>query len=165
MLSRRSIRKLSDKPIPAEQVQTLIEAAMLAPSSRGSRPWEFVVVEERSMLATLSRCKQSGATPLEGCKLAVVVCADPMKSGAWIEDCAIAAAYIQLQAHDLGLASCWVQIRDRVCTEDLGSEEYVSKYLKIDDNLRVECIIALGYPDEERPSTDPATLPWEKVHI
>ena len=164
LLSRQSCREFSAEPLAAETVQAIVEAGLLAPSSRNGRPWQFFLIDDASMLATLSHCKPSGAKPLESCPLAVAVCADPMQSAAWIEDCSIAAALMQLQAHDLGVASCWVQIRDRACTDDISAEEYVAKYLGIPDHLRVECIIALGFAAHPQPLRE-KELDWEKVHI
>ena len=58
---RRSIRRFLEKPVAPEAIAQLVEAALRAPSSRGFNPWQFVVVEDRERLASLSRSKPHGA--------------------------------------------------------------------------------------------------------
>ena len=49
--NRRSIRKFQQGvQIPQEDLDLILEAAMMAPSARNTRPWEFVVVENREIL-------------------------------------------------------------------------------------------------------------------
>ena len=98
LFTRHSIRKYTDQPIDGEQVKLLLEAALLAPSSKSARPWEFVVVEDKETLEKMAESKPFGAAPLKKCVLAIVVCADPFKSDVWVEDASVAATYIQLQA-------------------------------------------------------------------
>ena len=47
LFTRHSIRKYTDEPIDGEHVKLLLEAALLAPSGKSVRPWEFVVVEDK----------------------------------------------------------------------------------------------------------------------
>ena len=51
--TRRSIRKYLDKPVPEELVQKLLAAAMQAPSARNQQPWQFVIIDDRAMLAEI----------------------------------------------------------------------------------------------------------------
>jgi len=162
---RRSIRRFLKKEVEAEKVDLLIEAALRAPSSRGLNPWEFIVVTERDLLERLSRAKKHGSSFLKGAPLGVVVCADPEKCDVWIEDASIASIFIQLAAESLGLGSCWIQIRKRMHDEGNTAEENVSGVLKLPGNLRVESIIAIGYPDEEKPPHSREELQYEKVHL
>ena len=164
-LRRHSIRKYTAQTIDASDVKLILEAALLAPTSKNSRPWQFVCVDEKSMLQRLAQCKPAGAMPVERCRLAVVVCADSTLSDPWVEDASIAAAFMQLQAEDLGLGSCWVQVRGRFTADGLPSEEYVQQLLGIPDTISVLCIVTFGHKDEERKPVDPSKLLWEKVHI
>src|SRR6185369_3089445 len=100
---RRSIRKFTAEKIAPEAIETIVEAALRAPSSRGINPWEFVLVDDPEILDKLSRSKQHGSEFLKNAPLAVVVCADGAKSDVWIEDCSIAAIIIQLTAVSLKL--------------------------------------------------------------
>ena len=75
--SRRSIRKFEDRPVELEKVDLLVEAVLRSPSSRGSNPWEFVVVNDPAIINRLSTAKPHGASFLANAPLAIVVCADP----------------------------------------------------------------------------------------
>ena len=165
LFTRHSIRKYTDEPIDGEHVKLLLEAALLAPSGKSVRPWEFVVVEDKEVLAKMSECRPFGSGPVAKCKLAIVVCGDPGKTDVWVEDCTIAATYIQLQAEALGLGSCWIQMRGRFDKDNNDSADLIRELLDIPGEQQVECIIVLGHKDEERRPVDPDKLLWEKVHI
>lgn len=81
--------------------------------------------------------------------MAIVVLADPEKSDVWIEDTSIASMYLQLAAEDMGLGSCWVQIRKRSHSTGIDSEEYIQRTLDIPDHLCVASIIAIGYKEND----------------
>lgn len=162
--TRRSIRKFQEKQVEKDKIDLLLKSALLAPSSRSIRPWQFIVVDDCHLLAKLSLCKKHGATFLANAPLAFVVLADPSLSDVWIEDSSIASTLIQLSAHDLDLGSCWIQVRERDYCETEKSEEYIKKLLAIPDSFRVECIIAVGYPAEEKKPYQEETLLYEKIH-
>lgn len=82
--------------------------------------------------------------------MAVVVMADPLASDVWIEDASIASIMIQLQAEDLGLGSCWIQVRERFTATGMPSGEYVHTLLDIPLQLQVVSIIAVGHKGMER---------------
>lgn len=159
---RRSVRRSQDRPVSHELVEKLLEAAFLSPSSFNKRPWHFIVVDDREKLNALSKVKL-GASGLATAPLAIVITADETKSDVWIEDASIAAEHIQLAAFDLGLSSFWVQIRNRMHSEDKTAEEYVRELLRIPENYRVLCIIGVGYPAEKKPPHGEEVMEWEKV--
>lgn len=165
IINRRSIRKYTDQQIDPEYVKLIIEAGLMAPTSKSSRSWQFIVVKDKDMLERLGNCKPRYATSIARAPLAIVVAADPAKSDAWIEDASVATAYMQLQASDLGLGSCWVQVRDRYGDNGMPSEEYVQEALGMPDTISVLCILSIGYKDEERKPLDPEKVLWENVHI
>ena len=78
--SRKSTRKFTDQLLNPEQVEMILKAALMAPASKRKNPWQFVVVEDKEMLAKLSVCKPAGAAFLKDCALAVVVLANVMES-------------------------------------------------------------------------------------
>lgn len=123
---------------------------MVSPSSKGKMPWQFVAVDDKATLEQLSKCKEFGARPIAGCALAVVVTANPYESDAWIEDASIAAFAIQMQAQDLGLGSCWIQVRERFDKDGKEAEDNVRELLNIPPDMRVLCIISIGHKNEER---------------
>lgn len=162
---RRSTRKFTEELLKPEEVELLLKAALKSPASKSKNPWQFIVVEDKEQLVRLSQCKAAGSKPLENCVLAIVVVADPLSSDVWIEDASIASIMIQLQAEDLGLGSCWIQIRERFTVNDESSGEYIREMLDIPLQLQVLSIIAIGHKAQERSPFDDEKLQWEKVHI
>ncbi len=160
---RRSIRQFMEKPVEKEKIDLLVEAMLRSPSSRGLNPWEFVVVTNGEMIDELAKAKAHGSSFLKNGPLAIVVCGDPTRGDVWVEDCSIAALIIHLAATDLGLGSCWIQIRQRDHDGKISAEEYVKKLLGLRENLMVEAIIAIGYPKEEKPGHPHSSLPFDKV--
>lgn len=163
--NRRSTRKFTDQLLSPEQVEMILKAALMAPASKRKNPWQFVVVEDQEMLKKLAGCKPAGSSFLEGCALAVVVMANVMESDVWVEDASIASIYMQLQAEDLGLGSCWCQIRNRQTEDDTDANVYVRNLLNIPYQLEVLSIIGFGYKDQERKPFDEMHLQWEKIHL
>ena len=162
---RRRTRKFTEEPLTPEQVEAILKAGLMAPSSKRSNPWQFIVVEDKEMLQKLAHCKNEGSAFLEGCSLAVVVCADVMASDVWVEDASVASIYMQLQAEDLGLGSCWCQIRNRVTEDERDSNDYVRFLLQIPYQLDVLSIIGFGHKDQVRKPFDESHLQWEKIHL
>lgn len=161
---RRSIRSYLRKTIETEKVRILIEAALRAPSSRNLNPWQFILVDRPELLKELSEAKEHSSSFIKNAPLGIVICADPARSDVWIEDTSIAATYIQLVAESLGLGSCWIQIRERKHSKDKTAEEYVREVLGIPENLKIEAMIAVGYPGEELPPHSELELDQQKVH-
>jgi nitroreductase len=165
LLRRRSIRKFTDELLTPDQTRTILEAALLSPTSKNGHSWEFIAVEDKEMLTRLSQCKPNSASLIAGAALAVVVLGNPLVSDAWIEDGSIAAINMQLQAEDLGLGSCWVQVRNRYYSDRLTAGDYMNNLLGVPMPLEVLCVVAFGVKEKERPAADLESLPWEKVHI
>jgi nitroreductase len=161
---RRSIRKYLEKHVETEKIDVVIEAALRAPSSRGFKPWEFVVVTEKSLLEKLSKAKPHGASFLKNAPLGIVVCADPEKCDVWVEDASIASIFIHLAAESIGLGSCWIQIRKRMHDQTTSAEAYIRALLNIPKNLNVESIIAMGYSAEKKPPHRKEDLEYKKAH-
>jgi nitroreductase len=162
---RRSIRKFLEKPIEGEKIDMLVEAALRSPSSRGRNPWEFIVVTEQRLLEKLSKAKQNGSEFLQNAPLGIVVCGNSDKSDTWVEDTSIASIFILLAAESMGLGGCWIQIRERMHNDAKTAQEYIGKLLHIPENLKVESIIALGYPDEKKSPHTKEELEYEKVYF
>ena len=148
--NRRSIRKYKDKKIEDKKIEQLIHAALLSPTSRNFYSWEFMVVDNKETIGELSKAKASGSAFLKDAPLAFVVLGDPQISDVWVEDASIASIIIQLTAQSLGLGSCWIQIRKRDHDDKTTSEDYVKDLLGIPEGKRVESIISIGYPNEDR---------------
>lgn len=162
---RRSMRQFTDELLSGDDVKLLLRAGLMAPSSKGLHSYEFIVVEDKQMLTALSQCKQVGSDFLSGAPLAIVVLANPQVSDVWIEDASVAATHILLQAEDLGLGACWIQVRDRLDAEGRPTEEIVKSLLGIPEERGVVCIIAVGHKGMERKPQNEDRLKWEQVHI
>ena len=160
---RRSIRRYRDEEIEPEKIELLKEAALRAPSSRGINPRQLVFVTDIAQLEKLSHAKEHGSSFLKGARLGVVVCADVSQSDVWIEDCSIASIILQLTASSLDLGSCWIQIRNRMHSDELSSEDYIKRTLNLPENTRVESIISIGYPDEEKMPVAKEELDYHKI--
>ena len=163
--NRRSMRKFTDEELSQDQVVTLLKAALMSPSSKRSTPWQFIVVDDKETLQKLSLCKELGAAFLKDAPLAIVVMADPLASDVWIEDASIASLMIQLQAEDLGLGSCWIQVRERFTATGIPSGDFVHNVLDIPLQLQVLSIVAIGHKGMERKPFDEERLQWEKIHL
>ncbi|MBO5250829.1 MAG: nitroreductase family protein [Bacteroidaceae bacterium] len=163
--NRRSMRKFTEQELTQDEVVTLLKAALMSPSSKRSNCWQFVVVDDKETLKKLSFCKEMGASFLANATMAVVVLADPLTSDVWIEDAAIASLMIQLQAEDLGLGSCWIQVRERFTADGTPSGEFVHDVLDIPLQLQVLSIVAIGHKGMERKPFNEEHLQWEKIHL
>lgn len=142
---RRSHRKFTEEPIDAAALRQVMRAALMAPSSKGLHSYEFVTVTDPKTIGHLSRCKDMGAELLAGAPCAIVVLGNPTVSDAWVEDASVASTMMLLQAEDLGLGACWVQVRERKDAEGRDAEDNVRHLLGIPGDVRVLCIIALGH--------------------
>jgi nitroreductase len=161
---RRSIRKFLSKDVEREKIDTLIEAALRAPTSMGKNPWEFIVVRDKATLESLSKAKPHGASFLKDASLAIVVCADPEKSDIWVEDTSIASAFILLAAESIGLGGCWVQVRNRAHDDAKSAETYISELLDIPEGIKVGAVMGIGYPDEKKAPHPKESLQYEKIY-
>ena len=161
--SRRSIRKYKKGVvIPQEHFQRMLEAAMMAPSAGNTKPWEFLVVENRGILEKLTEINPY-ARMLRTASAAIVICAKPelqtgICSGFWPQDCGAAAENLILQAEDLGYGTCWCgmyPIQHRV--------EKAQALLRV---TSIPCaLIAVGVPDqapEARGFFDPSRVRYIK---
>lgn len=120
ILNRKSIRKYSGEEVSDVALHDIIQAGLLAPSSRNLRPVELITVSDKAVLKQLARAKTAGSGMLEGASCAVVVAGNSEKSDVWVEDCSIAMTYMMLRATELGVANCWVQCRNRISQQKKG---------------------------------------------
>ncbi|MBN2737975.1 MAG: nitroreductase family protein [Spirochaetales bacterium] len=162
--NRRSCRKYQKKRVDEEQIALLAQSALLAPSSRGLRPWQFVFVDQSELILSLSKAKVHGSAFARLAPLILVIAADPEISDVWIEDCSIAAILVQLQAEKMGLASCWVQLRNRYTSSGEASSIFVKELLKIPSELEVPFFLTIGYRADERIPYHLDELPDSKIH-
>lgn len=159
IFTRRSIRHFTRQAVPPEQVETLLKAAMYAPSSGNSQPWQFIVIDDAAVLNEIPKFHEF-ARMLHEAPLAIVVCGDETLQkypGRWPQDCSAATLNILLAAHDLGLGGVWLGIYPHE-----NREKSLGMLLGLPDHVHPLSIVALGYPDEVK--NQPDRYKPERVH-
>ncbi len=147
---QRSIRQFTGQKLTAEQIKTLLEAAMAAPSAMNMKPWRFVVVQSPEPLAKLRKALPFGkmAAPC-----AIVVCGDlrsfkrAVQERFWVQDCSAATQNILLAATTLGLGTVWCGVHPINTIE-----KNIRNALEIPEGVIPLNVIFVGYPAEEKPA-------------
>ena len=103
---RRSVRKFSDRKVPREVIDRLLQATFTAPSSRNSRSTRIFVVENPEIIVSMSEMRDYGSAFMKSAPLALVVAGDKSLSDLWMVNCSISATVLQLACVEEGLASC-----------------------------------------------------------
>ena len=166
MKNRRSVRKYTDQEIPEETLNQILAAGMLAPSGRSRKPWQVVVVRDPETIRALTGCRQGGVRMFQTATCAIVVVCDKNKTDTYIEDGSLFMGNMHLMASALGVGSCWVQIRLRPSDQEgVSSDAFVHSLLSIPEDMMVEAILVLGYPDEDKQPCPEPTFPNEIVHL
>ena len=164
MLKRRSTRTFNDDPVTKEELDKILQAALLAPTSMNRKPCNFLVVERKETLEELSECKNHGAGMIANANKAIIVVADAMMADTWCEDSSIALTYMHLMATELNIGSCWVQVhlRDKA---GIDAEEVVREIVKIDNHYRIVGILALGHSDDIPAPHTLDSIDKNKIHF
>lgn len=142
---RRSIRRMKSTPIPEEYLTSILEAARLAPSWGNRQCWRFVVVRDAGTRTALSEAIHTPKSLLLEAPVVVVACGYPDKSGQregldyFMMDMGIAVEHLVLQAHALGLSTCWIGLYD---------EGKIRQAIGVPEDMRVVALIPIGYPDQ-----------------
>ena len=149
---RHSVRKFTDQPVDRGTIDEMIAEAMTAPSSRNSRSTGFMIVEDKSVLEAISEMRESGSAFVKDAAAAIVVLGDAGKTDLWVDNASISTTYLMLSAVDKGLGSCWVHVNGRPRSKTDATkgmaEDYLRELLGIKDNMKVLCVLALGYESE-----------------
>jgi len=162
IFARKSVRSYTDEPVSPEQVETILKAAMAAPSGMNMQPWRFVVVTNQKVKDKLAVGfnKMIAKAPV-----VIIVCGKTTnKLGApnknWTADCAASTENLLLAVEALGLGAVWTACypyEDRMnpTVEALGLPENVSPY----------CIVPIGHPagnDKPKDKWNPENIHYEK---
>lgn len=164
LLNRKSCRAFTEQAIENDKIEILKKAALLSPSGKRKNHWDFIFIQNKETINKLSQSKEHGSKFAENAQLIVAVIGNPNISDTWIEDCSIASIILQLEAEELGLGSCWIQIHKRARSENETSENYVKKLLNAPSNLGVLSLIAIGYASKNRKPSSDEDLLFEKIH-
>lgn len=157
IMTRRSIRQFTDELVTAEEIGTLLRAAMAAPSASNERPWRFVVVRERETLDRLAKATLF-SKPLASASLGIVVCVDKREAkyaGFPIIDCAAAIENLLLAAHSMGLGGVWIGVHPvppfiHAVRRIIGAPRHIAPH----------SLLALGRPAEGRFPVDRFEPGW-----
>ncbi|MFA9381689.1 MAG: nitroreductase family protein [Acetanaerobacterium sp.] len=151
ILTRRSIRRYTDKPVPPELVEQLLRAGMAAPSACNEPPWHFLVIDDRAQLDLIPTIHPYARMILEA-SVAVIVCSEPALKTAsetvkdyWVQDCSAAAENMLLAAHGLGLGGVWLGVYPRP-----ERVEPIKKLFALPEGITPLCILSFGYPAEHK---------------
>lgn len=146
IFSRTSVRSYSDKPVSVETLTLLVKAGMAAPTGMNRQPWEFLVIQDKEIMAKLA-VDLPYAKMLKEAQAAIIVVGNPEKSDYWYLDCSAATENILLAAHSLGLGAVWT-----AAFPYEASMNKIATALSIPLPYRPLCVIPIGYPKgENRP--------------
>lgn len=163
---RRSYRDFLAKPVEKEKLDDILKAAMFSPSARHQRLWEFIVVKDRKTRDLLAATKAHSAFANKAPVILVIASKvegpNPLW---WLEDAFIASTQVYLEATNQGLGTCCIQITGSKRDNGEDGEEYVKNVLNIPKNLRVACIMPIGYPKTQLPKHTEAEFDQSKIHF
>lgn len=160
--ARRSIRKFQGRPVEKEKLETLLKAAMAAPSAMNSRPWEFIVLTQPEKMTEIRSVMMFGKY---NAPAAIIVCGNtsfirrPVVNSFWVQDCSAATENILLAAVELGLGTVWLGVHPIH-----NFSKRIAKVLRLPATVKPLNVIYVGYPDEEKPPRtqfDPERIHWE----
>ena len=149
---RRSTRRYTGKPVEREKLQSAMELALLAPSSKNTRSTRLMAVTNLEKVHALGRLRDWGSSLLEEAGAAIIILGDKEASPMWEINAALMANTLQLALVDEGLASCWVHVGEYRTLQDdpesQRSEDYVKEIVpEIPAEYRVLAVISIGYAD------------------
>ncbi len=163
--SRKSVRNYTGVPATKEQLDTLLKAAMAAPSAMDRRPWAFVVVTDEGVLSKLASGLPNSQM-IVSAKAAIVVCGVMDKTLAgpsqdfWVQDCSAASENILLAAEAIDLGAVWTGMypsKARIA--------YVRSILGIPQGVIPFNVIAVGNPvgtEKPKDKFNPDNIHWNK---
>ena len=151
---RRSIRSYVGGKIPRADLETIVDAARLAPTGNNKQPWDFIVVTDEGMIDRLKIASQW----MDKAAAIIAVVMDP-SSRWWVEDASAAVENILLASVALGYGACWLE------GYTLPREEEFKELLGIPKSKRLITLVPVGIPAEE-PVVDKKPLSeilhWER---
>jgi len=151
---RRSVRSYTGGKVPRADLETLVDAARLAPSGNNKQPWDFIVVTDEGMINQLKVASQW----MDKAAAIIAVVMDP-SSRWWVEDASAAVENILLACVALGYGACWLE------GYTLPREEEFKELLGIPKSKRLITLVPVGVPAEnpvvdKRPLNE--ILHWER---
>lgn len=150
LLTRRSVRKYSDRPVEDEKLDKVLTAGLYAPTGMNNQAPVMVAVRDKETRDRLSRMNAAvmGASgdPFYGAPCVIVVLSDPERM-TWVEDGSLVLGNLMNAAHSLGLGSCWIH-RAKECF-DTPEGKALLRAWGVPENYRGVGNCILGYAAEE----------------
>lgn len=150
LLTRRSVRKYSDRPVEDEKLDKVLTAGLYAPTGMNNQAPILVAVRDKATRDKLSRMNAAvmGASgdPFYGAPCVIVVLSDPERM-TWVEDGSLVLGNLMNAAHSLGLGSCWIH-RAKECF-DTPEGKALLRAWGVPENYRGVGNCILGYAEEE----------------
>ena len=157
--TKRSVRQFLPQTVPAEKIQSMLEAAMIAPSAGNAQPWHFIVITERSLLDQIPHIHPY-AGMAKTAPLGILVCGDLKAEkypGFWVQDCSAAMQNLLLAAFAEQLGAVWTGIYP--VEERTGA---FKKMFQLPEHIIPLGLAFIGYTSLEQKSAHRYTK--EKVH-
>ena len=167
IMKRKSTRKFTNQEISQEDLETILKAAMWAPSCANRRDWQFIVVRNKETLAKMADANGRPAQVLKDANVGILICGDeklafqPAKEY-WVIDGAIAIENMCLAATDLGIGNVWLGTWPQ--NERVEKQKVL---FDLPDHIIPHSILALGYPEDVEAFNaynDKPSFEEEKVH-
>lgn len=159
LYTRRSIRAHTDAAVSEADLETLLHAAMAAPSAGNAQPWHFVAVTDRALLDAIPGIHPYAAM-CKTAQAAVVVCAElslEKYPGNWVLDCAAATQNLMLAARGLGIGSVWCGLYPQ--QERMTA---MAGLLRLPEGIAPHALVVLGHPAQEFKKID--RFKPERIH-
>ena len=149
--TRREIRDYLDKPIPQECVDQILQAGRLAPSSKNSQPWHFIVIRDKATLQKISDLTPTGKHIVQA-PLAIAILMDGAKLPEI--DGARATQNMVLAAWSMGIGSCWVTN---------FYEDGVKDLLGVPQRMKLVTVMPFGYLKEPKTTRKKIRKPLNEI--
>jgi nitroreductase len=159
---RRTVRRFTNEDVSDEQVDTIVEMGMYAPTYMNRQPWHFVVVRDKALQDQLA--ETLGVRPyIQEAAVVIAVYGDPRISSTWDLDGSAAIENMLVAAVALGIGGAWAGSPGNVAWEQ--AEELLQDALKVPTGFRALSLVCLGHPAKEpKPHVKEERFDKTRVH-
>ena len=159
IITRRSIRNYSGEPVSKDAIESILRAAMYAPSANNQQPWHFLVVDDDGIKEQITQIHPY-AKMVKEASFGILICGDEsleLSKGYWAVDCAAATQNLLLAAHGIGLGAVWCGVHPRE-----ERKAAFKKLFNLPDHIQPFAVVSIGKPAEEKPV--PERFKPERIH-
>lgn len=161
--TRRSVRKYKSDMVPADKLEKVIEAGTYAATGKNLQAPIIIAVTNREMRDKISEMNrriggwEEGFDPFYGAPVILIVLAKK-SAPTYLYDGSLVLGNLMLEAHDLGLGSCWIHRAKEEFESEEGKD--ILRSLGIEGEYEGIGHLALGYVDGEFPEEKPRKEDW-----